>query len=60
MSWTTVIAICLFMFILFGGICFNVFIEVFRPEISEYIKACAEAKRNQDKRFDIIVKAVEE
>ncbi len=60
MSWTTVIALFLLMLILFGGICFNVFIEVFRPEISSYIKACAEARRNKNKRFETLERALEQ
>ncbi len=44
--------------ILMGMLCLTIigctFISVCEEAISEYIRACAEAKRNQEKRFKLI------
>ena len=55
-----IIIAVLIVFLLVGGACFSIFIEMFRSEISDYIKACSEAKRNQNKRFKAIERALEE
>lgn len=59
MSWTTIIALLLVILLFLGGACFNIFIEMFRSEISDYIKACAETKRCRKKQIEVIEKALD-
>ena len=42
-----------FLCFLLGGL-FVFFCTIFHNEISDYIRACSEAKRNQEKRFKLI------
>ena len=56
----TALYVLALVLIVMGGCCANVFLELFRTEISDYIKACADAKREKQKHFNIMEKALKQ